>query len=517
MPWSASLLKQFKSAESSYQTVSTRKRKRIDFVSGVVRWSRTVLDLIHGKARHSNGYFEGHEIPYLVTSRNSYTRRRLPNTSQIQDPSADVPKEKIAYLLSRYPAISHTFFLKEVVGMRERGIEVEVASINLPDRPETELSPIERAEADKTYYVKSTSLASVALQVLIVALCNPIPALRGLRAALRLGGWDLKSRAFAILYLAEALLVGRWMRVRSLSHLHVHFGGPVATVGMLTAKAWQAPWSMTLHGPDEFFDQEAFYLRQKIESASFVICISDFCRSQVMRIVPGVEDARLEVIRLGVDCTVLCPTAASLDGDSETKSSYPLHLVCTGRMVSAKGHRILLEALARLAAEDVDFSCTLIGDGPGRRSLESLCKEMGIVERVRFLGGMAHLPTLGEVARADIFVLASFAEGLPVALMEAMALGIPCVSTPIAGIPELIEDSRNGLLVPPANPHALASALRRLAKDPDLRRELGKHARTTVEDGYNLATNLDLLAGMWLRRLPGSNRTRCFVSQAFVG
>ena len=352
-----------------------------------------------------NSYFEVQEFLCLVTLRNSYTRGSLLNASQIQNPSADVQKAKIAYLLSRYPAISHTFFLKEVVGMRERGIGVEVASINLPDRPEAELPPIESAEAGQTYYVKSASLASVTLQVLMIALCNPVPTLRGLRAALSLGGWDLKSRAFAIFYLAEALLVGRWMRVRSLSHLHVHFGGPVATVGMLTAKAWRVPWSMTLHGPDEFFDQEAFYLRQKIESADFVVCISDFCRSQVLRIVPGLDSARLEVIRLGVDCTVLCPTVASLDGGPETKPPYPLRLVCTGRMVSAKGHRILLEALARLAAEDLDFSCTLIGDGPERRSLESLCKEAGITERVRFLGAMAHQSTLDEVVRADIFVL----------------------------------------------------------------------------------------------------------------
>ena len=401
---------------------------------------------------------------------------------------------RIAYLLSRYPAISHTFFLKEVLGMRERGLTIEVASINLPDRPRQDLPPVEAAEADHTFYVKPSGMASVALRVLSIALRNPAATLRGLRSALALGELDLKARAYTLFYLAEALLVGDWMRRRSLTHLHVHFGGPVATVGMLTAQAWQIPWSITLHGPDEFFDQEAFYLRQKIESAGFVVCISDFCRSQVLRIAPKLSATRLEVVRLGVDCTALRPA-------SPTTPNVVFTLACTGRMVSAKGHRILIEALATLAASGTAFSCALIGDGPERPFLESECKRLGIAEQVLFLGAMAHQPTLAEVAKADVFVLASFAEGLPVALMEAMALGVPCISTTIAAIPELILDRQNGLLVPPANSEALYEALATLANNPTLRSELGVRARATAEVHYNLAHNLDILAQAFSRRL----------------
>ena len=383
--------------------------------------------------------------------------------------------------------------------MRERGMIIEVASINRPDRPNKDLPPVEAAEAEQTYYVKSGGLAAIAFQVLVIALSHPDAAFRGLFAALRLGEWNLKSRAFAMFYLAEALLVGRWMRTRSLSHLHVHFGGPVATVGMLTALAWKIPWSLTLHGPDEFFDQEAFYLRQKIESASFVICISDFCRSQVLRIAPGLDENRLEVVRLGVDCSALRLREPELPDVANQQS--PLHLVCTGRLVAAKGHRILLAALALLSAEGVRYSCTLIGDGPERNSLEALSAELQLDKSVRFLGAMAHQPTLSEVSQAEVFVLASFAEGLPVALMEAMALGLPCISTTIAAISELIEDKVNGLLVPPANPEALFRALQMLANDAPLRRQLGQKARATVEAQYNLARNLDFLSRMWLRRL----------------
>jgi colanic acid/amylovoran biosynthesis glycosyltransferase len=399
---------------------------------------------------------------------------------------------RTGYLLSRYPAISHTFFLKEVLGLRERGLSIETASINPPDRAMGELPVVESEEARQTYYVKSRGWGAVIVEVAGISLRHPDVALRGLGGALSLGGWDLRSRVYALFYLAEALLVGRWLRRNSIEHLHVHFGGPVATVGMLTSIAWRIPWSIAIHGPDEFFDQEAFYLRQKIESASFVICISDFCRSQILRISPGLPEERLAVVRLGVDCVSLQPSRSSLD-DADAKSR-PMRLVCTGRMVAAKGHRVLLEALARLAGSGIQFTCTLIGDGPERESLERLSADLKLNSCVQFAGSMAHEPTLAKVAGADVFVLASFAEGLPVALMEAMALGVPCVSTTIAAIPELISDGENGLLVPPANAEAFSAALARLAGDPAFRARLGSAARQTVESRYNLAVNLDLLA-----------------------
>jgi colanic acid/amylovoran biosynthesis glycosyltransferase len=418
---------------------------------------------------------------------------------------ADGPLVRVGYLLSRYPAISHTFFLKEVLGLRERGLRVEVASINPPDRPRADLPEVEAAEADRTFYIKSGGIASLAAQVFAVGLQNPTVVIRGLGAALALGGWDIKSRVYALFYLAEALLVGRWLRRKSLPHLHVHFGGPVATVGMLTAAAWRIPWSITLHGPDEFFDQEAFYLRQKIESARFVLCISDFCRSQVLRIAPNLPDVRIEVVRLGVDCSALQPSVPASIRSTAEPPEGPFRLVCTGRMVAAKGHRILLEALAPLVASGIDFSCTLIGDGPERPFLETLSSRLGLSSQVHFLGALAHSETLAQVAQADVFVLASFAEGLPVALMEAMALSVPCVSTTIAAIPELISNGENGLLVPPANSQALSAALTKLAKDHGLRRQFGRNARFTAESGYNLALNLDLLASTLSRKLSGSD------------
>ncbi|MFC5861886.1 glycosyltransferase family 4 protein [Acidicapsa dinghuensis] len=383
--------------------------------------------------------------------------------------------------------------------MRDRGIAIEVASINLPDRPKDRLPKVEAAEAEKTFYVKPDSAAKALTRLFMIAFRNPLVLFRGLGFALAMGGWDLLARAYALFYLAEALLVGDWMRRRGLSHLHVHFGGAVATVGMITAHAWRIPWSLTLHGPDEFFDQEKFYLRQKIESTAFVICISDFCRSQVIRIAPQIDDSRTEIVRLGVDCDQLKPLEHFLKADEPRE----IRFVCTGRLVAAKGHRIFIESLSRLAQNGVYYSVVLIGDGPERAALQSLINDRGIADRVQFAGAMDHGSTLDEVAKADVFVLASFAEGLPVALMEAMALGIPCVSTTIAAIPELIGDGSNGRLVFPANVDALSDALQNLTENPDFRALLGREARHTIEKEYNLNANLEKLAAVWRRRLGG--------------
>jgi colanic acid/amylovoran biosynthesis glycosyltransferase len=407
----------------------------------------------------------------------------------------------IGYLLSRYPAVSHTFLLKEVLGLRRRGIMIEVASINGSDRPYAALPGVEQQEARTTFYVKPGSKIGKLVSLARIVLTHPIVTLRGLRTALSLGDWDLRERAFALLYLVEALLLGDWMRSRSLTHLHVHFGGPVASVGYLVSAAWKVPWSLTLHGPDEFFEEERFFLRTKFESARFLFCISDYGRSQVLRVAPGLDPSRVEVMRLGVDCAALQPGPHPHFNAEAAAPVGPVRIVCTGRLVAAKGHRILVEALARLACDGVALNTTLIGDGPERRALEDQCRLAGLDGRIQFTGALNHAETLAHVADADIFVLASFAEGLPVALMEAMALGVVCVSTCINGIPELIFNGENGLLVPAGNTADLCAAIARLVRDPALREAMGLAARRTVESDYNLPTNHDLLAAALRRRL----------------
>ncbi len=400
----------------------------------------------------------------------------------------------VAYLLSRYPAVSHTFFLREILGLRALGLSISVTSINPADRPYSDLSPEERTEAQATHYLKGKGLLTPLSSLLLILATHPTVAMRGFLAVLRLRRQPSGNSLLLLLaYLAEALLVGHWMHRSNLRHLHVHFGGPVATVGLLTSQAWDLPWSLTLHGPDEFLDEARFFLQAKFLAASAIFVISDYTRSQVLRIAPQSAD-KIQIRRLGVQFAALQALRAS----SSRKTPTPLQLVCTARLVPFKGHRILFQSFALLRASlSSGFPSprlTLIGGGPELAVLQNLASQLGIADSIEWTGPLSHQHTLQRVAAADIFLLPSFHEGLPVSLMEAMALGVPCISTFTAGIPELIRDGQTGLLVPSGDPDALFLALQRLISTPSLCATIADAAIQTVRTQYDLAVNLQPLA-----------------------
>jgi colanic acid/amylovoran biosynthesis glycosyltransferase len=395
-------------------------------------------------------------------------------------------KIRMAYFLSRYPAVSHTFFLKEILGLRQMGFEIDVASVNPPDRPMSELPQREAEEAGRTYYVKSTTIWEAIFVIVTVTLVHPIVAFRGLRASLRLGRWDILRKIYALFYMVEAFLLGRWMRRRGLNHLHVHFGGAVATVAMVAAETWGLDYSLTIHGPEEFYEVDDAYLPRKIERAKFIFCISDFCRSQLMKYCDPAHWDKMHVVRLGVDPEEFKPIART--------ARAHLEIVCVGRLVPAKGQHILLRAFSRVHAKGHPVRLTFVGSGPDLPNLQREVTEKGLESSVTFCGALNHDQTRQQLAEADIFALASFAEGIPVALMEAMAMAIPCVTTSVAGIPELIRDRTDGLLVPASSVEGLASAIESLVLDRELRERLGAAGRARAIEQYNLPVNLNVLA-----------------------
>lgn len=402
---------------------------------------------------------------------------------------AQVMPSRLVYLLSRYPAVSHTFFLNEILELRKCGFNIEVASINRPDRPLCSLPELEVEESGKTFYIKSTKAARAVAIAAKSLLLRPRVFLRGLTAAMRLGGWNPSASLYALFYFAEALILGDWMRPRGHRHLHIHFCGPVATVGMLASEAWGFSYSLTVHGPDEFYDVEKFYLRQKIEGAKFILCISNFCRSQLMRLSAPEHWDKMHVTRLGVDPDLFSPP------HTLPEPNRVLEILCVGRLVPSKGQLILLRACAILLSKGISIRVRLVGDGPDRRHLEAFAAQEKIP--VIFEGAKSHDETRTLLGQAQIFALASFAEGVPVALMEAMAMEVPCVSTVIAGIPELIRDGLDGLLVPASSPELLAAALERLAENPLMRRGIGIAGRKRVRELYNLRENVNKLASVF--------------------
>ena len=206
----------------------------------------------------------------------------------------------IAYLVSQYPAVSHTFILREVRALRARGFAIDVASINAPGVADDGQTDEEREETKATFYVKRAGLAG-AVKAHCATLCShPIAYLEGLAYALSLGGLDLRKLVYALFYFVEAIMVGRWMKRRRLEHLHVHFATPASTVGLIAARAFPITLSITVHGPDEFYDAPGYRLAEKIAASSFVICIGLFAQSQLMKLSDASDWDKFEIAPLGL-------------------------------------------------------------------------------------------------------------------------------------------------------------------------------------------------------------------------
>lgn len=401
---------------------------------------------------------------------------------------------RIAYLISRYPALSHTFILREVLELRNLGFEIETASVNPPDRPLSELGPEEHAEAVRTFVLKNQSLTKLLEAFLMTALLQPLGLLRGLRMVVRLSGFHPKMTLKRIFYLIEAIVVGYWMRTRAIQHLHVHFATPASTVALLAKEVFGIEFSMTVHGPDEFYEVNEYHLQEKIEAASFICTIGHYCRSQLMKLSEPSQWSKMDVSPLGVD-----PEKFRRTNDRITASK--IEILCVGRLVPAKGQAILIEAAALLKKKGLPVKVTFAGDGPDRARLQAAAYQLGIESDCRFLGGVNPEQVRDLYENADLFVLPSFAEGIPVVLMEAMSMEVPCITTRITGIPELIESGSEGLLVAPSDVKGLADAIQTLWEGPELRRQVAVAGRLKVESAFNLKPNVARLGAIFQSRI----------------
>ena len=271
-----------------------------------------------------------------------------------------------------------------------------------------------------------------------------------------------------------------------MAHVHVHFANPAATVAMIAAAHGSVHYSLSVHGPDVFYNVNPMLLAEKVKRARAVRCISYYCRSQLMRLVSHDLWTKFHIVRCGIDPDRFAPRP-----DPENEIS---EILCLGRLVPAKGQHILLEACGALGQRKVPFHLTFVGGGQDRDSLEALAHRLEIADRVEFTGPVGQDAVHEYYDRADLFVLASFAEGVPVVLMEAMAKEVVAVSTRITGIPELIEDGVDGVLVAPSHAEGLADKLQELIENPDLRRRLGAKGRAKVMERYDLGRNCRKMA-----------------------
>ncbi len=410
------------------------------------------------------------------------------------------PALRIAYLCSLYPAVSHTFILREVSALRRLGAEIATFSIRRAG-VEHLLADADRAAFQSTFAILPPRWVRLLRTHLGIVLSAPLAYLSTLLLALRLAPRGLRGHVWQVFYFIEAVVLWEECRRREIRHMHVHIANVAADVALLAAHLGSATedepwsWSFTMHGPTEFFDVSHFRLAEKLSRARLVVCISDFARSQLMSLSePEVWD-KLHVVHCGIPIDQF-PRSHSADRPGVEPS-----ILYVGRLVPEKGQAVLLEALGALVERGRQVSVTLVGEGPGRADLERLAERLGIAARTSFLGAVGQDDIRAIYAGASVFCLPSFAEGVPCVLMEAMATGLPVVSTRITGIPELVEDGHTGLLVAPGRADELAGALERLLADPALCRELGVNARAKVIEEFDAERSAEQLYALFTREL----------------
>jgi glycosyltransferase involved in cell wall biosynthesis len=333
---------------------------------------------------------------------------------------------------------------------------------------------------------------------------HPVRCAAALATAWRLARPGVRGRLWSCFYFLEAVVV--WDRCRRVGarHLHVHHLNQAGDVAMVAVELEGRPrgraswtWSFTMHGPDELTDVTRFRLADKARHASAVACISDYARSQLMALLPPDQWAKLRVVHCG-----LVPDEWSM-GRHEPSPPGAIRVLYVGRMVPVKGQPVLFEAIEELVQQRVDVRATFVGDGPSMDDLRQRVAAAGLSERIELTGAVGQDDIKQHFAAADVLVVPSFAEGVPVVLMEAMAAGLPVVASHIAGIPELVDDGISGILVPPGRSDALADALRRLADDPELREAMGRRGRAKVEAEFDVrqsATDLEAMFAQLVAR-----------------
>jgi colanic acid/amylovoran biosynthesis glycosyltransferase len=394
---------------------------------------------------------------------------------------------RIGYLSSHYPAVSHVFTLREVRALRSTGMDLQTLSIHAaPD--DQILSAADREAAATTVSVLPTTAGRILSAHMRSFIASPRRYMSTLLRSWTLSPPGSRDRLWQLFYFAEAMLVYDACVKLDVRHLHAQFADVATDVALLVSHrggpGWS--WSVALHGPSEFANVRRARIPEKVADARFVQAISDFGRSQVLSNVPERYWHKVHVVRCGVDLDEYQPREPPATAEH-------LRLLCVGRLVPEKGQRVLLDALAKVRASGVDAHLSLIGDGPSRAALEEHARELGLLPYVTFHGSVGQDEIRDHYASADIFCLASFAEGLPVVLMEAMALERPVVTTRIMGIPELVDDGVNGLLVAPGSPDQLATAIGRLAGDAERRLAMGKAGRQKIAEEYDLQESAQAL------------------------
>ena len=407
--------------------------------------------------------------------------------------ASSAPQLRVAYLVNLYPKVSHSFIRREILALERQGVTVLRIAVRGWD--DVAPDPADAVERTRTRYLLQHGLAPLLGAAARLALTRPARFFGTARLALAM--WRRSDRTIFhhLAYLAEACALVGWLTAERIAHLHAHFGTNPAEVAMLARALGGPPYSFTVHGPEEFDQPVALSLDEKGRRAAFVVAISSFGRSQLYRWLPQPQWDKVRVVHCGLEPAFHEGAPA---GGAVACAGALQRLVCVGRLCEQKGQLLLVQALHRVVGRGAAVELVLAGDGEMRAEIEALIERLGLRARVRITGWIGSAQVRDEILTARALVLPSFAEGLPVVIMEAMALRRPVITTFVAGIPELVIDGATGWLVPAGDIDALAQAIEAcLAATPDALARMGEAAHQRVLERHDIDREAAKLAALF--------------------
>jgi colanic acid/amylovoran biosynthesis glycosyltransferase len=391
---------------------------------------------------------------------------------------------RIAYFINQYPASSHTFIRREICAIEALGVTVFRYAL----RPGKNLIDSEDKKEEKlTRCILSAGAGEIVRCCAAMLITRPLAMSRAVRQTVKIGWRSDRGILRHLLYVAEAAVLARWCREDTIQHVHAHFGTNSAAIAMLASIISGITFSFTVHGPEEFDKAPFIGLAEKIRNCSFVVAISSFGRSQLYRCVEPNYWKKVQIVHCGFEPAVFHAV--------KNPATFAKRFVCVGRLSQQKGHLLLVEAAQRLVERGEDFELVIVGDGEMRTDVEALITRNELKDKVRITGWLDGTKVREEISAARALILPSFAEGLPVVIMEAMALRRPIISTFVAGIPELVHCGKHGWLVPAGDIEALAEAMKAcLDASAETLARMGEAAQRRALSRHNINTEAAKLA-----------------------
>ncbi|NCO75765.1 MAG: glycosyltransferase family 4 protein [Cyanobacteria bacterium] len=395
---------------------------------------------------------------------------------------------KIAYLINQYPKVSHSFIRREILALESQGITISRFSVRSCADQLVDVTDIE--ELKKTRFILDVGILGLIISLFRVVILNPVNFIQALVLTFKIGYLSDRGILLNFAYLAEACVLSFWLKKEQISHIHAHFGTNSTTVAMLCSILSDFTYSFTIHGPEEFDKPMAIALPEKIKRATFVVAISSYGKSQIYRWCDYKEWGKIHIIHCGLEEKFIQAEVTPIAEENR--------LVCVGRLCPQKAQLLLLTAVARLKEKGIECKIILVGDGELREEIEELSQKLGIKEQIEITGWASSDEVIQQISQAKLMVMPSFAEGLPVVIMESLALGKPVITTYVAGIPELIINGESGWLIPAGDIDALTVALESALSLPiEKIAQMGKKGKEKVTENHDIKKEAEKLNNLF--------------------